>query len=106
MHHEVLGQCLVVIVLQQEAHLPEMEVGHPVAVGGQGEPEILIELPGEAEVAGRHECLDFGHGEIGHGFLVRLTGQTWLRQYGPEDRAQARSGAASPFVSPSFPSDG
>ncbi|MOA04408.1 hypothetical protein D3C78_1239600 [compost metagenome] len=94
------------MILQQEARLPEMEVGHPVAVGGQGEPEILIELPGEAEVAGRHECLDFGHGEIGHGFLVRVTGQTWLRQYGPEDRAQARSGAASPFVSPSFPSDG
>ncbi|MNE83430.1 hypothetical protein D3C80_1802470 [compost metagenome] len=73
-HHEVLGQGVMVVVLQQEAHLAEVEVGHSAAIGGQGEPEILIELPGEREVAGGHEGLDFSYLEIGHGLLVAGAG--------------------------------
>lgn len=70
-HHEVLGQLFVAMILQQEAHLPEMEIGDPAAIRGQGEAEILIELFGQGEVAGRHEGLDFGDVKVAHEALWR-----------------------------------
>lgn len=33
-----------VAILQQEACVAEMKIGHAVAIGGQGKAEILIEL--------------------------------------------------------------
>lgn len=70
-HHEVLGQALGAEVLQQEAHVPEVEVGDATALGCHSETQVPVKPLGRLEVPGRNERLDFGDTEIGHSGSVR-----------------------------------
>jgi hypothetical protein len=63
---EAAAKLLDPVVLQQEAGLAVVEVGHAAAVGSHREAQVAVEALGPLEVPGRHEGLGFDGAQRGH----------------------------------------